>query len=51
VVEPSGVVPLAALLKNKDLFKGKKVGCDILRGGNVELKNWGNGFDVIMILL
>ena len=37
VVEPSGVVPLAALLKNKTLFSGKRVGI-IFSGGNVELK-------------
>ncbi|MDJ1483882.1 threonine/serine dehydratase [Cytophagaceae bacterium YF14B1] len=38
VVEPSGVVPLAALLKEKELFKGKKVGI-IFSGGNVDLGN------------
>ena len=43
VVEPSGVVPLAALIKNKDLFKGKKVGV-IFSGGNVELKKLGEWF-------
>ena len=36
VVEPSAVVPLAAVLKNKHLFQGKKVGI-ILTGGNVDL--------------
>ncbi len=36
VVEPSSAVPLAALLKNKELFHGKKVGI-ILTGGNVDL--------------
>ncbi len=36
IVEPSGAVPLAALLKNKEAFKGKKVGV-ILTGGNVDL--------------
>ncbi|HEV7347150.1 threonine/serine dehydratase [Telluribacter sp.] len=36
VVEPSGAVPFAALLKNKQQFKGKKVGI-ILTGGNVDL--------------
>lgn len=36
VVEPSGAVSLAALLKNKELFAGKKVGV-ILSGGNVDL--------------
>ena len=43
VVEPSGVVPLAALLNNKELFKGKKVGI-IFSGGNVELKKLGEWF-------
>ena len=43
VVEPSGVVPLAALLKNKDLFTGKRVGV-IFSGGNVELKKFGEWF-------
>jgi threonine dehydratase len=37
VVEPSAVVPLAALIKNKKLFEGKKVGV-IFSGGNVDLK-------------
>jgi threonine dehydratase len=37
VVEPSGAVPLAALLRSKDAFKGKKVGV-ILSGGNIDLK-------------
>ncbi|MFZ2905277.1 MAG: pyridoxal-phosphate dependent enzyme [Cyclobacteriaceae bacterium] len=36
IVEPSGVVPLAAVLKEKKLFAGKKVGI-ILSGGNVDL--------------
>lgn len=36
VVEPSGAVALAALLKNKARFEGKKVGV-ILTGGNVDL--------------
>jgi len=43
VVEPSGVVPLAALIKNKDLFAGKKAGV-IFSGGNVELKKLGEWF-------
>jgi threonine dehydratase len=37
IVEPSGAVPLAALLKEKDKFSGKKIGI-ILSGGNVDLK-------------
>ena len=36
VIEPSGAVPLAALLKNKQQFAGQKVGI-ILSGGNVDL--------------
>ena len=43
VVEPSGVVPLAAVLKNKELFVGKRVGI-IFSGGNVELKKLGEWF-------
>ena len=43
VVEPSGVVPLAALLKNKNLFAGKRVAV-IFSGGNVELKKLGEWF-------
>jgi threonine dehydratase len=42
-VEPSAVVPLAAVLKNKELFTGKKVGV-IFSGGNVELKKLGEWF-------
>jgi len=38
IVEPSGVVPFAALIKEKEKFKNKKVGI-ILSGGNVDLKN------------
>jgi len=36
VIEPSAAVPLAALLKNKEKFKGKRTGI-ILSGGNVDL--------------
>lgn len=36
VVEPSGAVPFAAVLKAGDLFSGKRVGI-ILSGGNVDL--------------
>lgn len=43
VVEPSAVVPLAALLKNKEIFNGKRVGL-IFSGGNVELKKLGEWF-------
>ncbi len=38
IVEPSCAVPLAAVIKNKELFHGKKVGI-ILTGGNVDLGN------------
>ncbi|AXT19150.1 pyridoxal-phosphate dependent enzyme [Flavobacteriaceae bacterium AU392] len=38
VVEPSSAVPFAALLKNKEDYKGKDVGI-IISGGNVDLKN------------
>jgi threonine dehydratase len=37
IVEPSGAVPLAAVLKAKEEFKGKKVGI-IFSGGNVDLE-------------
>ena len=36
IIEPSCAVPFAAVLKNKHLFAGKKVGI-ILSGGNVDL--------------
>ena len=36
VMEPSSAVPLATLLKNKDVFAGKRVGV-IITGGNVDL--------------
>ncbi len=36
VIEPSCAVPFAALLKNKEKFKAKKVGI-VLTGGNVDL--------------
>lgn len=38
IVEPSCAVPLAAVLKSKEKFKGKRVGI-ILSGGNVDLEN------------
>lgn len=43
VVEPSGAVPLAALLKEPDAFKGKKIGI-LVSGGNVDLKKLGELF-------
>lgn len=38
IIEPSAAVPLAAVIENKYLFKGKKVGL-IISGGNVDLEN------------
>lgn len=36
VMEPSSALPLATILKNKELFRGKRVGV-IITGGNVDL--------------
>lgn len=44
VVEPSCVVPLAAILKNKSLVKGKNIGI-ILTGGNVDLQKFEDWFN------
>ena len=43
VMEPSSAVPLAAILKNPEVFRGKRVGV-IITGGNVDLNNlpWAN---------
>lgn len=38
IIEPSSAVPVAALLKYKSCFEGKKTGI-IISGGNVDLKN------------
>jgi len=38
IIEPSSAVPLAALLKGKELFKDQRVGI-ILTGGNIDLKS------------
>jgi threonine dehydratase len=43
VIEPSSAVPLAAVLKNKEKFAGKKTGI-ILTGGNVDLSKFGEWF-------
>ncbi|MCB0518313.1 MAG: pyridoxal-phosphate dependent enzyme [Lewinellaceae bacterium] len=43
VVEPSGAVALAALLREKDKFSGQRIGI-ILSGGNVDLKTLGGLF-------
>lgn len=44
VIEPSSAVPLATILKNKDVFANKRVGI-IITGGNVDLDAlpWMNG--------
>lgn len=36
VIEPSSAVPLATILKNRELFEGKRIGV-IITGGNVDL--------------
>ena len=36
VIEPSCAVPLATILKNADVFRGRRVGV-IITGGNVDL--------------
>ncbi len=43
VVEPSGAVPLAAVLKHPERFSGRRIGI-ILSGGNVDLDGlpWGS---------
>ncbi|MBN1300104.1 MAG: pyridoxal-phosphate dependent enzyme [Melioribacteraceae bacterium] len=38
IVEPSGAVPLAVVIKNPGLFRGKRVGL-IISGGNVDIQN------------
>ncbi len=38
IIEPSSAVPVAALLKNKEVFKSKQVGI-IISGGNVDFTN------------
>lgn len=43
VIEPSSAVTLAAVLKNKELFAGKKAGI-IFSGGNIDLKKLGDWF-------
>jgi threonine dehydratase len=43
IIEPSCAVPLAAVLKNRKLFQGKKVGI-ILSGGNVDLSKFKDWF-------
>ena len=36
--QPSGAVVLAALLKHRDLFEGKRVGL-VLSGGNIDVND------------
>ncbi|MFM9907783.1 MAG: pyridoxal-phosphate dependent enzyme [Chitinophagaceae bacterium] len=43
IIEPSCAVPLAALLKHKEKFAGKRIGI-ILSGGNVDFDKIGNLF-------
>jgi threonine dehydratase len=43
IAEPSSLVTLAAVLKNKELFQGKKLGL-ILTGGNIDLSKIGEWF-------
>lgn len=43
VVEPSSAVPLAAIIKNINKFRNKRVGV-ILSGGNVDLSNFKDWF-------
>ena len=38
IIEPSSAVPLAAIIENKSIFRGKRVGI-IISGGNVDLEN------------
>ena len=38
IIEPSSAVPLAVILKNRELFRGQRIGV-ITTGGNVDLKN------------
>ena len=39
VIEPSSAVTLAAVIKEKEMLKGKKIGL-ILSGGNIDLANY-----------
>ena len=46
IVEPSCAVPLAAVLKEKEKFSGKRVGI-ILSGGNVDMERAFKLFDSV----
>jgi threonine dehydratase len=43
IIEPSGAVPFAAIIKRRDLFSNKRVGV-ILSGGNVDLEKVSQWF-------
>jgi threonine dehydratase len=45
VIEPSSATVVAAVLKNKERFKDKKV-CCIISGGNVELDSLWKDFRI-----
>ncbi len=45
IIEPSAVVPLAAVLKHKERVQGKKVGI-IFSGGNVDLAKLADWFNI-----
>jgi len=38
IIEPSSSVPLAVILRNRDLFRGQRLGV-IITGGNVDIRN------------
>ena len=38
IIEPSSAVPLAGILENKELFRGKRTGI-IISGGNVDIND------------
>ena len=38
IIEPSSAVPLAVILKHRDLFRGQRIGV-ILTGGNVDIRH------------
>lgn len=38
IIEPSSAVPLAVILKHRDLFRGQRIGV-IITGGNVDIKH------------
>ena len=38
IIEPSSAVPLAVILKHRDLFRGQRIGV-IITGGNVDIRN------------